>query len=173
MDKEHIVQPKTIFLTVVLALSASVASTGMQNARPAHALTVARRAQTALSIATTVSRRTVRPGGTIAFTIKVTNGSETAAREVTICDRLPASVARVVHAGGLHLFDGTACQTMSALPAKTTASIRLVLAITRRARAGLDRNTALVFWEEDRASTSAIYRIVTEAHRCQTSRRGH
>jgi uncharacterized repeat protein (TIGR01451 family) len=119
-----------------------------------------------LSVHTTVSRRAVRPGGTITFTIKVSNGGETVVSEVTICDQLPTSVAKVVHAGGLHLFDGNACRTVRSLPARTAAIVRLVVMIARHARAGLAHNMVLVFWPGSSTSASATYRIITAARRC-------
>ena len=115
--------------------------------------------QATLSIRTTANRRTVSRGATIAFEIKVTNRSQTAATEVTICDQLPATVSMVIRSGGLHLFDATACQTRGALPAGASVVVHLLARIGRHARLGCDRNKALVIWSDHRARASVTYRV--------------
>lgn len=156
-------------LTLALALSGGLAVAASQHIGFDSPTVAVRNAQASrLSIRTSASRRTVMPGGTIAFAINVTNDSETAVKEVTICDQLPVSVARVLAAGGLRLFAGTACRTLESVAAHTTVIVRLAVMIARHARAGTARNTALVIWEDHRASASATYRITAAPPRCPT-----
>jgi uncharacterized repeat protein (TIGR01451 family) len=149
--------PKIIVLALALALTgAGLAIAEVAPGQPASNL----------SVSTTASRRSVTPGGTIAFTINVVNAGETPLREVTICDQLPVSVARVIHAGGLVLFAGTACRTLASLPRHSTVVVRLLVRVARHARPGRTRNRALVISSERRASASVSFRITPTARPC-------
>jgi uncharacterized repeat protein (TIGR01451 family) len=112
-----------------------------------------------LSIQTTANRRTVPRGGTIAFKIKVTNDSQTAASEVTICDQLPRTVSRLIRSGGLRLFDDLACRTRSTLAAGESVVVRLLARIGADAQLGCDHNKARVIWSGHRAHASVSYRV--------------
>lgn len=148
--------PKTIPFVVGIAVAAS-------GGVPA---TTAQLPAANLAIHTTVSRRTVRPGGTITFTIRVTNEGEAPATEITICDRLPRSVARIVHLGGLHLFDRNACHTERSLAARTTTRVHLTVTVARRAHGGVEHNVAEVLWSDRRARAGASYRVTPAPPRC-------
>jgi uncharacterized repeat protein (TIGR01451 family) len=157
-----------LVLTLALAVGGGLGVADSKQTGPHPPLVAARNAQASgLSIRTSASRRTVTRGGTIAFAITVTNHSEAAVREVTICDQLPASVARVLAAGGLRLFAGTACRTLASVAAQSSVTVWLLVMIARHARGGTAHNTALVIWEDHRATASASYRIAPPARRCR------
>ena len=90
---------------------------------------------------TSATPRVVRPGGTITFTTTVTNDAVTVRREVTICDRMPASVAHVVHTDGASIFDANACRGPAPLAPDATSVPRLVVKLLRQARPGPRHNT--------------------------------
>jgi uncharacterized repeat protein (TIGR01451 family) len=147
---------KIIAIAGVLAC-AGVCPAAAEGQPIAHA--AAAEPQATLSIRTTASRRTVARGGTIAFKIKVTNRSQTAATEVTICDQLPATVSVLIRSGGLHLFDDIACRTRATLGGGASVVLRLLARISRHARLGCDRNKARVIWSDHRARASVTYRV--------------
>jgi uncharacterized repeat protein (TIGR01451 family) len=147
---------KIIAIAGVLAC-AGVCPAAAEGQQIAHA--AAAEPQATLSIRTTANRRTVSRGARIAFTIKVTNRSQTAAEEVTICDQLPVTVSNVIRPRGLHLFDGTACRTLQSVTAGASFTWRLLARIGRHARLGCDRDKALVIWSDHRARASVTYRV--------------
>jgi uncharacterized repeat protein (TIGR01451 family) len=147
---------KIIAIAGVLAC-AGVCPAASEGQRIVHA--AAAEPQATLTVRTTANRRTVSRGATIAFKIEVTNRSQTAAEEVTVCDQLPVTVSNVIRSGGLHLFDATACQTRDALAGGASIVVHLLARIGRHARLGCDRNKALVIWSDHRARASVTYRV--------------
>ena len=115
-------------MRTIVALAGAVALGGAQlasastgPARTARRGDVQPRQAGGLTVRTSATPRVVRPGGTITFTTTVTNDAVTVRREVTICDRMPASVAHVVHTDGASIFDANACRGPAPLAPDATS----------------------------------------------------
>jgi uncharacterized repeat protein (TIGR01451 family) len=113
---------------------------------------------TRLTLTVDENKTAVRRGAEITFAVTVTNNSESEP-DVTVCDRLPASVATVVLPRGVQLFDANACITYDHLRAGRT-TFRLVGRIGDRARLGFDRDRATVFGTGSRVDSAVRYRVL-------------
>lgn len=79
------------------------------------------------------SRSRLRAGETVRYTIRVTNPSGLAVRDVRTCDRLPSGLVRVSSRPTAKLTNGRYCWTARTLGPRETATYR----ITARALSGV------------------------------------
>lgn len=90
------------------------------------------RVKVPVTVTKTASRPTVDAGGRVRFTIVVGDRTKDAARNVTVCDRLPAGLVFVSASVKTHLRNGQICWTIAALAKHS----RRVYTITVRALPG-------------------------------------
>lgn len=84
-----------------------------------------------------------RVGGLVVYTIAVTNRGNAPARNLQICDTLPAGMSFVSASAGSHKLSGRRCWTISTLSAGATARVRITLRVTVNASPTIT-NIALV-----------------------------
>lgn len=107
--------------------------------RPAPAPTP----RTKLSLTKRASARSVRRGGRIYFTMRVTNRGAHTARNVIVCDQLPGVVGAVTNARpAMVVMFGQACAKVGNLSAHHSRTLRLYVRIDRGARLGRATNHA-------------------------------
>jgi uncharacterized repeat protein (TIGR01451 family) len=93
-------------------------------------------AKPTLRITKVASARTIRAGGTVSYTIKVTNPSQVAVRSVKVCDTLPSGLVRVSSTRGAKLQKGAYCWSLRSLAGRTSRTYRM----TVRALSGTNGN---------------------------------
>lgn len=95
-----------------------------------------------LGIVKKADRKSVRPGGVLHYTIRVTNLSkDVAAREVKTCDRMPSGLALVASKPKATLSKGTPCWTAAKLAAGKSVVYRVTAKVLGSAKGSL-RNVA-------------------------------
>jgi uncharacterized repeat protein (TIGR01451 family) len=80
-----------------------------------------------LTVSKTVERGKVRAGRTVRFTIRVRNRSDVAARNVRVCDRLPAGLAIVSSTRGVKIWRGDHCWTVRQLAPRSQMDFRVTV----------------------------------------------
>lgn len=97
-----------------------------------------------LAVSIKASKRRVRSGARVSFTIRVSNRGGTTARRVTVCDTPGKGLAYTGKPKGSTPSNGSACWTISFLGAKKTRALRITLRTTRtiRTRTVTNRVTA-------------------------------
>jgi hypothetical protein len=68
----------------------------------------------------------VRPGGLVTFTLTATAAGRGTARDITVCDRMPA-LLDVVDRGGARLRDGRWCWDIASLPSGSSRTLRITV----------------------------------------------
>ena len=144
------------YITALIAIGATVLVAPPALSAPTDNFGGAR-----LMITVHESKRSVRRGATIAFTI-IVSAREAAAFTVTVCDELPTSVAMARLPKPLHLFDDNVCVTYARIAPGRAIILRLRARISSTARLGTDRDRAIALWEERRVGSVAVYRVVSE-----------
>ena len=96
-----------------------------------------------LRIAKTVDKRTVRAGGRIGYTIRVTNATRVAVQAVRVCDRLPAGLVYVSSSSKATRSNGRFCWDLLTVKAHSSKSIRITTRTLKGTRGKLT-NTATV-----------------------------
>lgn len=110
-----------------------------------------------LGLRKTANRATVRAGGLIAYTIRVTNATSVAVRRVRVCDRLPSGVIYVSSTPRATRSGGRYCWTIATLPGRSSRRFSLTTR-TLRGISGIRTNVATL-------SASGVVRSVTATAR--------
>jgi uncharacterized repeat protein (TIGR01451 family) len=95
---------------------------------------------TRIALRKTVARQVVRAGDRVTFTLTVRGGAR-AARDVTLCDALPAGMS-LARAGGATLRRGKPCWHWGFLAAHGKRTVRVTVRVAPGARGGALRNRA-------------------------------
>ncbi len=90
-------------------------------------------AKARLRLTQSVSRPTLRAGQQGTLTIRVTNASQSAARNVRVCARLPAGLVALRSAPKAHISRGRTCWTAKRIPAHRSKRYRLTVRALRGA----------------------------------------
>jgi uncharacterized repeat protein (TIGR01451 family) len=101
-------------------------------AQPAPAIAVAgitAQSAPAVTLRKRANRNVVRPGGRVLFTMTATARGSGIARNVRVCDRLPAGMT-VIRAGRARKSGPLWCWTIAALPAGQSRNMRLLVAVS-------------------------------------------
>jgi uncharacterized repeat protein (TIGR01451 family) len=111
------------------------------------------------------SKRKVRAGSRISYTIKVTNPSSAVARNVKVCDRPPAGLHVIATRPKATLRNGAYCWTIKSVPAKGSRSVRVIARVLKGAR-GRITNVAWAEGQEVKtAKTRRPVRVVAVKNR--------
>jgi uncharacterized repeat protein (TIGR01451 family) len=114
-------------------------------------------AKPALRITKEASRRSVRAGGRITYTIRVRNPSSVRVRKVKVCDRLPAGLSYMKSNPRAKLSRGRVCWNAGTLRARRSKTYKL----TARALPGANgRKTNVVTANSPEAKTARAKRTV-------------
>jgi uncharacterized repeat protein (TIGR01451 family) len=87
----------------------------------------------ALRLSKTADEASVRAGGLMNYTIRVTNPTRATARNVKTCDRLPSGLVYVSSRSKARLTGGAYCWTAKRLPRGTTRRYRITVRVLRGA----------------------------------------
>ena len=96
-----------------------------------------------LNLSKTANHATVRAGGRVTYTIRVTNPRTVAVRNVRACDRLPSGLAFVGASPAARRSSGRYCWSVGTLAARRSRTLRIVVR-TLRGVGGCTRNVATV-----------------------------
>ncbi len=94
-----------------------------------------------LRVAKTVDRRSVKAGGILHYTIRVTNLSKYLARNVRTCDRMPSGLAYIGSKPKATLTKGTPCWSAAKLGGHKSVVYHVTAKVLRSAK-GAERNVA-------------------------------
>jgi uncharacterized repeat protein (TIGR01451 family) len=119
----------------------------------------------ALRLTKVADQLSVRAGGRMSYTIRVSNPTRGTARNVKTCDRLPAGLVYVTSRSKAKLAGGAYCWVARSLTAGATRSYRIIVRVLRGA-SGTRVNRATVSGLQARArnARAAIRVLPTQAH---------